>query len=83
VLRRTFAPRPDLESAILVKKARNPESFAKADDCYPLALALLRIQFNAMNLTIRPRAAVYGFILTGSKFAIGRPPFFLTLIDSL
>src|SRR6266403_6271430 len=49
-----------------------------------LALALLRIQFNAMNLTIRPRrAAAYGFILTGSKLAIGRPPFFLTLIDSL
>src|SRR5207237_10748442 len=44
-----------------------------------LALALLRIQFNAMNLTIRPRAAVYGFILTGLKFAIGGGSFFLVL----
>jgi hypothetical protein len=76
VLRRIFTPRPDLESAILVKKSSQPIKFRKSRPLsHNLALALLRIQFNAMNLTIRPRAAVYGFILTGSKFAIGRPLF--------
>jgi hypothetical protein len=82
VLRRIFTPRPDLESAILAKKLAAVSQ--KRPLSYNLALALLRIQFNAMNLTIRPRrAAAYGFILTGSKLTIGRPPFFLTLIDSL
>src|SRR5437667_64209 len=66
------------------QKSSQPIKFRRSRPLsHNLALALLRIQFNAMNLTIRPRAAVYGFILTGSKFAIGRPPFFLTLIDSL
>jgi hypothetical protein len=82
VLRRIFTPRPDLESAILAKKLAAVSQ--KRPLSHNLALALLRIQFNAMNLTIRPRrAAAYGFILTGSKLTIGRPPFFLTLIDSL
>lgn len=33
-----------------------------------------------MNLTIRLRAVANGFILTGSKFAIGKPLAFLTLL---
>jgi len=84
VLRRIFTPRPDLESAILAKKLAAHGVSQKRPLSHNLVLALLRIQFNAMNLTIRPmRAAAYGFILTGSKLTIGRPPFFLTLIDSL
>ncbi|PYK83355.1 MAG: hypothetical protein DMF35_09865 [Verrucomicrobia bacterium] len=84
MLRRTFTPRPD-RTGDSGPKSSQPIKFRKSRPLsHNLALALLRIQFNAMNLTIRPRrAAAYGFILTGSKLTIGRPPFFLTLIDSL
>jgi len=55
---RTFSVRPGLESAILAKSSQ-PIDSAKADDYYTLALGLLRIQFNAMNLTIRPRRLLW------------------------
>jgi len=62
------------------RKSSQPHKVSqKADNSYPLALALLRIQFNAMNLAIRPRAAAYGLILTESKLTIGNPFSLLTL----
>jgi len=59
------------------QKSLQPVKFRKIRPLlHNLALALLRIQFNAMNLAIRPTSAAYGFTLTGSKFAIGRPFFY-------
>jgi len=80
VLWRTLFSAARFRIANSVEKARSPIKFRKKRTIlHPLALALLRIQFNAMNLAIRLRAAAYGLILTESKLTIGNPFSLLTL----